>query len=241
MRTFKNRTPQFIAHPAFTLIELLVVISIMGVLAAFTIPVIRAISDGQKKKVARAELERIGMALESYKAKYGVYPPSNQNANSGYTSKGQDRSQFSQLYYELSGTTRSGNTFTTLDGAESITESDFNKAYGVSGNVNTTTPGAAEDSVAAQNFLPGLKPNQYNSNITNSDVRTTELITSVGGPDQTYQPLGPNSSGINPFRYIYPGTNNPNSYDLWVQLVIRGKTNLICNWSKQPIINSPLP
>ncbi len=41
---------------------------------------------------------------------------------------------------------------------------------------------------------------------------------------------------LNPFRYIYPGTNNPTSYDLWIDLRISGKTNLICNWSHAPII-----
>ena len=64
------------------------------------------------------------------------------------------------------------------------------------------------------------------------------LVTSVGGPDPNYSPL---PGGVNPFRYVYPGTNNPNSYDLWVQLVIRGKTNLICNWNKQVTVNSPQP
>jgi hypothetical protein len=35
--------------------------------------------------------------------------------------------------------------------------------------------------------------------------------------------------------------NNANGYDLWIQLVIGGKTNLISNWSQTVIINSPLP
>jgi len=63
----------------------------------------------------------------------------------------------------------------------------------------------------------------------------------VGGPDASYMPLGPGTAGINPFRSVYPGINHPESYDLYVQLVISGKTNLICNWTKQVIINSPLP
>ncbi len=46
---------------------------------------------------------------------------------------------------------------------------------------------------------------------------------------------------LNPWRYVCPGTNNPGSYDLWIQLSIAGKTNLICNWSKQIQIGSPLP
>ena len=43
---------------------------------------------------------------------------------------------------------------------------------------------------------------------------------------------------MNPWRYAYPGTNNPGSYDLWVQLDIAGNTNLICNWTKQVQINN---
>ena len=70
------------------------------------------------------------------------------------------------------------------------------------------------------------------------------LIASVGGPDQTYQPLG--LPDLNPWRYNSSNpTNNPGSYDLWMQLSIGGTTNsqtiLICNWSKQVQINSPLP
>jgi hypothetical protein len=67
----------------------------------------------------------------------------------------------------------------------------------------------------------------------------TLLLGSVGGPDVTYQPFGVPDE--NPWRYVSPGVNNPNSYDLWIQLVIGGQTNLICNWNGQVQINSPLP
>jgi len=227
---------------AFTLIELLVVISIMGVLAGFTIPVLAKIKEAQYKKVARAELERLQTALENYKAQYGTYPPSNQNLNNTYTSQGMDRSQFSQLYYELSGVSHNVNvappTFTTLDGSSTITEANYFTAYHVGGVANSSK-GSGEDSSNAKNFLSGLKANQIYDQVTNSGVRTVEIITSVGGPDAAYKPLL--ASGLNPFRYVFPGVNNPNSYDLWVQLVIKGRTNLICNWNKQVQINSPLP
>lgn len=220
---------------AFTLIELLVVISIMGILAAFTIPVLKKIKESQYKKVAGAELAQIESALEQYKAKYGTYPPSN----------GYGDALLPQLYYELCGTTNDGNYFITLDGASSIQTSpvnDVKNAYDVDGFVNCTH-GSGEDGVVAQNFLPGLKPNDYSMDVTNyhnnATVRTTALVTSVRGPDPTYTPL--QKPGLNPIRYVFPGTNNPNSYDLWVQLVMSGRTNLICNWSKQTIINSPLP
>ena len=245
MNTIGNqKTPEPETRNArgFTLIELLVVISIIGVLAGFTIPVLMSVKRQQYIKVARAELEQLQTALENYKAKYGVYPPSNQNlASSTY-----QPALLSQLYYELSGVTRTTiggvDYYVTLDGSAQIAETDVPKAYGVGGFINATK-GTGEDAAPAQNFLSGLKANQLNSFITNgppvTGIRTTELVTAVGGPDQTYQPLG--GAGINPFRYLYPGTNNPGSYDLWVQLVIRGKTNLICNWSKQVLINAPLP
>ncbi|HEY2328908.1 MAG TPA: prepilin-type N-terminal cleavage/methylation domain-containing protein, partial [Verrucomicrobiae bacterium] len=97
------RSSQFAVRnsAAFTLIELLVVISIIGVLAGLTIPVLASVKATQKKKVARGELEYLETALENYKAKYGAYPPSNQNGN--YTLP-VTNSLLPQLYYELSGT-----------------------------------------------------------------------------------------------------------------------------------------
>jgi hypothetical protein len=181
-------------------------------------------------------MEAIEVALENFKAKYGAYPPGNQwPATANY-----NPALFSQLYYELSGTTTNGNGFVTLNSMSQISAADAYTAYGVGGFQNCTK-GSGEDAVDAKNFLPELRPKQFNTNITNNNVRTAMLITSVGGPDETYRPLGGGDSGINPFRYVCPGTNNPNSYDLWVQLVIGGKTNLICNWSRQVILNSPLP
>ena len=231
MKTILNRKSQIVNRAAFTLIELLVVISIIGVLAAFTIPVLTSVKSNQYKKVARGELELIETALENYKAKYGAYPPGNKNS-----------SLLPQLYYELSGTTNNGTYFVTLDGSSQILinspGNDVKAAYGVSGFINCTK-GSGEDAAAAKNFLSGLSAKQLNYFVTNNSVQTTAILTSVGGPDDSYKPL--NGSGINPFRYVYPGVNNPNSYDLWVQLVIKGQTNLICNWSRQVIINSPLP
>jgi len=222
---------------AFTLIELLVVISIIGLLAGLTIPALATIKAAQYKKTARAELEFIQTALENYKAKYGAYPPGNQLAASPTYAP----ALFSQLYYELAGTAINGNNYVTLDGSSSISFNPanlVNTAYGVGGLVNCTK-GTGEDDLKAKNFLSGIRQQDIYSPVTNNTVPTTELVTSIGGPDDAYQPL--KAPGLNPFRYVYPGVNNPNGYDLWVQLVIKGKTNLICNWSRQVIINSALP
>jgi len=249
---------------AFTLIELLVVISIMGILAAFLLSAMGPIKKQRYLKNAQAELNQIEVALDNYKAKYGVYPPGNQNAANLYTASvpPQDRSQFSQLYYELSGTTNviiGGVTnFVILGGNaqnpnDRIAAADVLSAYGVSGFVNCSK-GGGEDAVLAKNFLPGLSSKQIAYYVTNPPpVSTAALITSVGGPDVNYQPL--KAPDVNPIRYVYPGVHNPNSYDLWIQLSIgttfngpniytpNGATNkyLVCNWSKSFPKNSPEP
>jgi prepilin-type N-terminal cleavage/methylation domain-containing protein len=234
MIKMENRKSKIENSQAFSLIELLVVITIIGVLAGFIIVGLGAVKKWQYLHVARVELETVETALENYKAKYGAYPPGNQFAATANYSPAMN----SQLYYELSGTVKNNTTFLTLDGVSQISANNVNTAYGVGGFVNCSK-GSIEDSTAAKNFLPNLKPKQYYLNVTNNNVPTTVLVTSVGGPDNNYQPL--NAPDLNPIRYLYPGTNNPNSYDLWVQLVIGGKTNLICNWSRQVMINSPWP
>lgn len=212
----------------FTLIELLVVISIIGVIAGFTIAAMKPIAKNRKISVARGELKQLEAALGNYQAKYGVYPPGNKNGNP----------LLSQLYYELSGTTINGANFVTLDGVASVPVVSVTTAYGVGGFLNCTK-GGGEDGTTAKNFLPSLTSKQLNDQVTNSGVRTTMIVTSVGGPDDNYMPLG--ASGLNPFRYVYPGTNNVGGYDLWVQLQINGKKYLVCNWSKAALVNTTYP
>jgi hypothetical protein len=194
-----------------------------------------AVKAAQYKKVARAELEQLETALENYKAKYGAYPPSNKNPAGG----SYDPLILNQLYYELSGVTRDASgDFTTLDGTATIKAQQYKDAFGV-GGVENCTQGGGEDGVSAKDFLPGLKQNRFYYPVTNEfngdKVPTTVLVTSVGGPDDGYKPLG--ASHLNPFRYNSTNpTNNPGSYDLWIDLRISGVTNRISNWSRQPQI-----
>ena len=221
----------------FTLIELLVVIAIMSILASFTLVVLNGISKNKYRSIASAELGQIENALEDFKAKYGVYPPSNTNA-AGFL--------LPQLYYELNGVRRTnvagGTYYVTLDNSAQIREVDVQTAFGVGGFVNCTT-GSGDDVTPAKNFLQGLKQNRIasaSSPTITGNIVVSNLVTSVAGPDSRYTPIA-NNPKVNPIRYVYPGTNNPNSYDLYVQIVVSGQTNLICNWSKAVIKNSPLP
>jgi len=249
MKKIVNRTAKIVNRKspsgnvlAFTLVELLTVIAIIGVIAGFIFPVMKMAKAHQYKTVARGELELIQTALENYKSKYGAYPPGNQKPVNFYLAPVAN-SMMSQLYYELAGTTAKAvggvPCFVTLDGSQTIKVSDVPIAYGVGGFVNCTK-GGGEDGISAQNFVSGLGSKEINNSVSNGVVaNTTVLVTSVGGPDDSYRPLG--VSGLNPIRYVYPGVNNPNSYDLWVQIVISRQTNLVCNWSRQVILNSPLP
>jgi prepilin-type N-terminal cleavage/methylation domain-containing protein len=226
--------------PAFTLIELLVVIAIMATLAALLLPVVGAVKKHQYLYNAQAEMAKLETAIDRYKAAYGFYPPDNHLTQT-------NQALINQLYYELVGTTNTaapGNdpNYHPLDGrgldlSGGMPAGFVYQAFGVGGFMNCSKSGGGEDATAAKNFLPDLRPNQT-ANISNS-VAVTVLITAVGGPDNTYKPLG--ASGLNPWRYVCPGTNNPGSYDLWVQLAISGKNNLICNWNQSVQTDSPLP
>jgi prepilin-type N-terminal cleavage/methylation domain-containing protein len=230
---------------AFTLIELLVVILIMATLAALLLPVISGVKKRQYIYNAQAEMAKLETAIDRYKAAYGFYPPSNHRTQP-------NQALINQLYYELVGTINTADpsaspAYQTLDRSLPTTlsggavGSDVDKAFGVGGFMNCTKPNGGEDASVAKNFLPDLKPNQIWPQFTNYNILIKLIVCSAGGPDDGYQPLAPDTIGLNPWRYVCPGTNNPGSYDLWVQLSISGKTNLICNWSKQVQTDSPLP
>ena len=235
----KSRLPLG-SRSSFTLIELLAVIAVMGVLVAFALPAVRGIQRSAKISTAKSEMQQIETALESYRAQYGFYPPGN--------GAGSSSALFNQLYYELSGVTNvtanSKPCYQTFFGGSIVGTAFYANMFNVGGIVNCSKAGGGEDTVPAKNFLYTLRPNQIGSlPITNGygGYIVNFLVTSVGGPDANYQPMG--FSGLNPFRYVAPSptNNNANGYDLWIQLVFGGKTNLLCNWSTVVSFNRPLP
>lgn len=206
----------------FTLIELLVVISIMALLAALIFPVAGIVKVYQQRSTAKAELVQIVTALDDYKAQYGVYPPSNPT-----------NALLNPLYYELTGVTNVGGStgsYQTLDNASTVPLSVYTSVFNIGGAINCTKLGTDTESAKAKSFLQSLRQNHVGS-VSLSGNNINLLITSVRGPDSNYMPLG--VPDVNPFRYIYPGTNNPNTYDLWIDLKINGKTYRISNWTQQ--------
>jgi len=220
------------ASGAFTLIELLVVIAIIGILAGLLFTAIGPMKKNRMLAVAKAELAQVQTAIESYKAKLGYYPPDNP-ANPA----------INPLYFELSGTTNDSVNFVTLDGSARIAAVDFPNVFGSSSTLrgfsnSSKTLRNTDDAAAATAFLKGLRPNQIGQLATPGG--NAILVCSVEWADAPTQPIPvslqtADGRSLNPWRYNSSNpTNNPGSYDLWVDVLIGTKTNRVSNWSKTP-------
>jgi prepilin-type N-terminal cleavage/methylation domain-containing protein len=222
---------------AFTLIELLIVIAIIAILASMVFPITKALNRTKIKTRAKGELSLLQTAIDSYKTKLGVYPPDNPNSP-----------VLNPLYYELSGTTLvtgggGAKFYQTLDGATQLSAdpATFMSYFGakVTGFVNSSRGDSGDDRASAVNFLKGsLKPNQI-GDLRPSPPPLKAIVSTIPWPQTLpYQPV-PTKPGLNPWRYNSSNpTNNPSSYDLWVDVIIDGRTNRINNWSKDPILVS---
>jgi len=65
----------------FTLVELLVVITIIGILAAFTVGAAIRVRYTSRKAAIKTELTQLDIALQHYKQKHGEFPPDFANIN----------------------------------------------------------------------------------------------------------------------------------------------------------------
>jgi prepilin-type N-terminal cleavage/methylation domain-containing protein len=206
---------------AFTLIELLVVILIIGLLAGMIVTIGPAVMAKTKIKRCQSELQTVELAIKNYKEKKGFYPPDNPN----------DPAQ-PPLFYELVGTIYvPGNNppatavFNAKQGNFSLTAAQISTAFNIGGFVNSTQDPVENPLAVSVTFSQG----QFATNSSGINF----LICPVDGPNMLV------SGGIklNTWHYVSGSpTNNPNSFDLWADVIVRGKTNRICNWSTAPII-----
>jgi prepilin-type N-terminal cleavage/methylation domain-containing protein len=216
---------------AFTLIELLIVIGIIVLLAGMLFTAIPAIQRVKTTSRLKNEMTQIQTAIDAYKAKKGFYPPDNPG-----------NPTTNQLYYELIGTrftndtsvSPSGYYFYAIDGSARILTNAMPMVFGTGSTIMgfaNCTHGSGDDLVRAENFFKGgLRSGQFFATITTSGGASPSVLGSaIDGP--LPQMIGK----VNPWRYNSTNpTNNPGTYDLWIDYSFGGKTNRICNWSDRP-------
>jgi prepilin-type N-terminal cleavage/methylation domain-containing protein len=208
---------------AFTLIEILVVISIIAILSALILAT--AGYAMSKARRMRVETERtvLETAIQSYKAAKGFYPQDNPN-----------NLAISPLFYELTGTTISLNapggtpvSYSSSVSGDNLTVANVTNFFSVGGFVN-----ASPDPTQVQNFLNSTAKSTRTGQFVTNGVNVTVFGVIVPGPVQLRMI---NASTISPWFYNSTNpTNNPGSYDLWMDVYFSGKTNRISNWSPNP-------
>jgi len=232
-----------ISRQGFTLIEMLVVIAIIGILASLIFPVTAAVARARIRSSARAQLAQIETAIADYKTKLGYYPPDNP-----ILSLGSSNFAVCQLYYELGGTINTNGptgTYQTMNGAVQISAvpNSIHTAFNTTrfdGFMNSSKGATSDDAQSPVNFFKNIKSGQSLLVAPFSAANPVELLgANIKGPLMYTDSSG---NAINPWRYNSSNpVNNPNSYDLWIDVLIGGKTNRICNWTSQPLIVAPNP
>jgi prepilin-type N-terminal cleavage/methylation domain-containing protein len=213
------RTPN--SKSAFTLIEVLVVVSIIAILMALILGAAGYAMSRARRSRVETERTLLETAIQSYKADKGFYPQDNTN-NYG----------MSPLFYELTGTTITLNagvpaSYFSATSGDTLPVANVTNIFDVGGFVNAST-----DPSQVKNYFAAANKSARTGKVVTNGVTVTVVGVVIQGPIQlpttNYQTISPwfyNSS--NP-------TNNPGSYDLWMDVYYSGKTNRISNWSQNP-------
>jgi len=164
-----------------------------------------------RKNISRAQVERDRLVtlIENYKSKIGVFPPDHNNTNSP---------ERNTLLYELAGATRNpppaNPIYDTTFG--SVSAADLAALVtGATGIVN-----ASDDPTEIKRVLKDLKPDQKAAVIPPA----LSLVVPIDGP----------SGRPNPWKYLVGehARHNKDSFDLWVDIKVRGQTRTIGNWKE---------
>lgn len=144
--------------------------------------------------------KRVRTELEGLVAIIGRY----NQVHGYYPQDNRNNTALSPLYHELTRTA-------IPDG--------FTNDFAVNGIANLGTK--------SENFHKNLKPSGYALYKKNGADEAYLLVVPYKGPNPFPGPDGP----INPWHYRSSNpVHNPDSFDLWAEVVIGGKTNIIGNW-----------
>src|SRR5688572_16465846 len=220
----------------FSLIEMLMVIAVIGILAVILLGALPAMTESRARTGVRGELRNVVTATEAYKDKRGLYPPDNPD-NASPAAAANAIAQ-PPLFYELVGTRVSNDTFYPLNGSPNqLTPLQIRNYFGADGFMNSS-PEASE----VKNFYTAGKTNVHYvvSPFATGNDRPLVLRAPGKGPRN---PAVPATEELNTWRYIVAKprkrqndrnpTNNPATYDLWAEVMIRGRTNVFGNWKEE--------
>jgi prepilin-type N-terminal cleavage/methylation domain-containing protein len=246
---------------AFTLIELLAVISIIAVLAGMVVGLAPVAAARMKEARVRGELAGLVTAIESYKSRFGIYPPDNNyTLNPAGNGPTQVDPVMNTLYYELTGALVDNlrASFITADDEVEVSSNDLLSRLGREGIVNALprvqgggavlTP--AERQLKRRLFNAPLKEYQsceiFRRKVDPGYLDLELLAVGHGGDasgkkgagvawplnDPRFPPPVASNPSLNPWRYVSTNpTNNPTSFDLWAEIIVKGERKIIGNWN----------
>jgi len=222
------------AERAFTLIELLAVISIMAILAGLLVGLAPQASARIRETRTKTELAKLVVMIDAYRVKYGVYPPDNV-VGAGADGLPEVNAAVNPLFYELTGVMvvrqGKGGYFVPLADTDRPTnrldpDTHVRAFFNRDGFVN-----AATSNQVRRLFRADFKESQHAELSSNPDIEV--LVAPVPWPanDPNNPPPIPAQPRLNPWRYnsSHP-IHNPGGYDLWAEIVVRGKKQVIGNW-----------
>ncbi len=221
------------AEAAFTLIELLVVISIIAVLAGLLVGLAPQATARIRESRTKTELQKLITAIEAYKARFGVFPP---DTVTGAASDGMPivNSAINPLFYELTGVlvVRQGREgyFVPVGDQDStdvrLYPAQVEAFFRRDGFVNAQPTNAIR-----RLFRMDFKESQHAEVSRTPDIEV--LVAPVPWPlnNAQFPPPIPSQPRLNPWRYNSSNPiHNPGSYDLWAEIIVRGRKEIIGNW-----------
>lgn len=235
---------------AFTLIEILVVISIIAILSALILATAGYAMSKARRSRVETERETLIAAIQSYKADKGFYPQDNTlnptptplTVTNGVNSIPINTAAVTPLFYELTGTsiTLSGSTpasYYSSSSGDTLTPSQITSVFGSGSSGTGGFVNASTDPSQVKNYFGAASKSARTGKtvvtVGGSAIPVTVFGVTVRGPIQL--PTSASSGSISPWSYVSTNpTNNPGSYDLWMDVYYSGKTNRISNWSREP-------
>ena len=224
---------------AFTLIELLVVIAIIGLLAALVVPLAGIATTKMRIARVQTELNNYANAIENYKLETGEYPqdhPLLRNMNTSDTNAYKSNAAHNVLFYELTGATftNAGGParFKSMQHSAEVFPADLTKVFQVNGIRNSAR---LRNDIDYKGFA--LKDSQYERLHKAAYGYTGERLDVIAVPVPGPYTLAGGIDGkkkINPWFYDASSTNrhNKTGFDLWAEINIGGKTEVLANWKK---------